>query len=148
MIHNEHLRAPDELYEIRYDNIGNAIHVYIKDDEAWIFPTLECLVQNVWFDNNEVPHKRVPESWLETIYEQKEHCYHKMDFNYAGDMNDRLLKPDDSVVVVEAIDGCVLKSGDLVKVISVDSSQDNSVELTTPDGGRVNYDASLLLKIN
>ena len=40
MLHNEHFRRADELYEIRHDDKGNAIHVYIKDGEAIIFPTL------------------------------------------------------------------------------------------------------------
>ena len=49
MVHNEHLRKADELYEVRHDNNGNAIHVYIKDGQAVVFPTLDDLVRRVYF---------------------------------------------------------------------------------------------------
>lgn len=34
MLHNEHLSKADELYEVRHDEKGNVIHVFIKDGEA------------------------------------------------------------------------------------------------------------------
>ena len=44
MLHNEHLRKADELYEIRHDNNGNAIHIFIKDGEAIIFQNLDDFI--------------------------------------------------------------------------------------------------------
>lgn len=49
MVHNEHLRKADELYEVWHDNNGRAIHMYIKDGEAIIFPSLDSLVRYVYF---------------------------------------------------------------------------------------------------
>jgi hypothetical protein len=44
MIHNEHFRRGDELYEIWHDNNGQAIHMLIKDGEAIIFKNLHDFV--------------------------------------------------------------------------------------------------------
>ena len=67
MIHNEHLRKADESYEIRHDNHGNAVHVYIKDGEAIIFPTLEDFIRRVYF-GEEVERFYVSEEDLESLY--------------------------------------------------------------------------------
>ena len=49
MLHNEQLFAmADEHYEIRHDNGGNAIHVYIKGEEATVFPTLDDFVRGIY----------------------------------------------------------------------------------------------------
>jgi len=45
MIHNEYLFRANQNYEIRHDNNGNAIHVFIKDTYANIYPTLESLIK-------------------------------------------------------------------------------------------------------
>ena len=49
MLHNEHLRKADELYEIRHDNNGNALHVYIKDGNAIMYQSLNDLVRHIYF---------------------------------------------------------------------------------------------------
>ena len=45
MVHIEHLRKADESYEIRHDNRGNAIHVYVTDSEAIVFRTLNDFIK-------------------------------------------------------------------------------------------------------
>lgn len=49
MIHNENLRTADELYEIRNDDGGNALHIYIKDGNAIIYQCLDDLIQHIYF---------------------------------------------------------------------------------------------------
>lgn len=77
MIHNEHLRKADESYEIRHDNNGNAIHVYIKDGQATAFPTLEGLVSWVYLGTPS-EHFCVSESELSRLYESEEYSYYKL----------------------------------------------------------------------
>lgn len=65
MVHNEHFRKADELYEVWHDNNGNAIHMYIKDGEVIIFPTLYDMVnyldtgnyniERTYFDEDRLP---------------------------------------------------------------------------------------------
>lgn len=54
MLHNEHLRKADESYEIVHDNNGNAMHVYISDNNAIIFPTLHDFIKRVYFGDMHV----------------------------------------------------------------------------------------------
>jgi hypothetical protein len=77
MLHNEHLRKADELYECRHDNNFNAIHVYIKDGEAIIFPTLDSLVRRVYF-GEEVERFYVNEDILEELYDRDEYDYYEL----------------------------------------------------------------------
>jgi len=44
MLHNEHFKKADTNYELRHDDKGNAIHVYIKDGYANIYRTLEDFI--------------------------------------------------------------------------------------------------------
>jgi hypothetical protein len=68
-IHNEHLRKADESYEVRHDNNGNAIHVFIKDGEAIIFPTLWDLIRYQYLGDSDVDRLYVSEDELSEIYE-------------------------------------------------------------------------------
>jgi hypothetical protein len=77
MIHNEHLTKADELYEIRHDNNGNAIHVFIKDGEAIIFPTLHDLVQRIYF-GKEVERFYLEEESLEAMYNKNVYNYYEL----------------------------------------------------------------------
>lgn len=53
MLHNEHLRLACESYEIKHDNNGNALHVYIDQyQNAYIFTCLDSLVKYVYFGND------------------------------------------------------------------------------------------------
>lgn len=74
MIHNEHLRKADELYEIRHDNNGNAIHVYIKDGDAIIFQSLDDFIQYVYLGKN-VSRIYVDENKLADLYEAKDYKF-------------------------------------------------------------------------
>lgn len=76
MIHSEHLRASDESYEIRHDNSGNAIHVFIEDGWASIFPTLNDLVKRSYFGDYTVEHFQCEEKHLESIYSTDNYKYY------------------------------------------------------------------------
>lgn len=82
MLHNEHLSKADELYEIRHDNSGNAIHVFIKDGEAIIFPTLHDLIQRIYF-GKEVERFYLEEEALEAMYDESEYNYYNLKSIYS-----------------------------------------------------------------
>lgn len=82
MLHNEHLRKADELYEIRHDNNGNVIHVFIKDGEVIIFPTLHDLVSRVYFGlDSERFYINEDELWY--LYEQSNYNYYDLKNDYS-----------------------------------------------------------------
>lgn len=83
MLHNEHLSKADELYEIRHDNSGNAIHVFIKDGGATIFPTLDDFVQQVYFGKNAVERFYLEEESLEAMYDESEYNYYNLKLIYG-----------------------------------------------------------------
>lgn len=68
MIHNEHLRKADETYEIRHDDNGNAIHVFIKDGEAIIFPTLADFIGYMYLGEKSVERFYLNEEELANLY--------------------------------------------------------------------------------
>lgn len=68
MTHNEHLRKADELYELHTKKSGDAVHVYIKDGEASVFPTLDNFVRRVYF-GEDVERFYCKESELAALYE-------------------------------------------------------------------------------
>lgn len=78
MLHNEHLRKADESYEIRHDNNGNAIHVYIKDGEAVIFPCLHDLIRYVYFGDTSVDKAYTIEENLDKIYESGHYNFYSL----------------------------------------------------------------------
>ena len=82
MIHNEHLRNADELYEIRHNIKDEAIHVYIKDGNAIVFGTLNDLVQYVYF-GKQVDRFYCLEEDLEFIYENTSY-----DFKFLKELYD------------------------------------------------------------
>lgn len=82
MLHNEHLRKADELYEIRHDSNGNAIHVFIKDGEAIVFPTLHDLVRRVYF-GDDVERFYIEEDSLAGMYDEGDYNYYKIKRNYS-----------------------------------------------------------------
>lgn len=67
MIHNEHFRKADDLYEIWHDDKGNAIHIYIKDGEAIIFPTLYDMVMYTTTGDNSIERTYLNEDRLSEI---------------------------------------------------------------------------------
>lgn len=77
MLHNEHLRKADESYEIRHDHSGNVIHVYIKDGEAVLFPTLIEMIRWLLFGSQE-ERFYMNEEDLERLYEHDEYNYYKL----------------------------------------------------------------------
>jgi hypothetical protein len=86
MIHNEHLQKADELYEVRHDNNGNAIHVYIKDGEAIIFPTLHDFVMRVYY-GQEVERFYLEEESLDAMYDESAYDYYTLKLNYTQQQN-------------------------------------------------------------
>jgi len=86
MLHNEHLRKSDESYECRHDNNGNVIHVYIKDGEAIIFPTLDDLVKRIYF-GEEVERFYIDEDRLSELYDSDEYNYYELKEFVLTEMN-------------------------------------------------------------
>jgi hypothetical protein len=82
MIHNEHLSKADETYEIRHDKSGNAIHVFIKDGEAIIFPTLHDLVMRVYY-GEESERFYLEEDSLEVMYDESIYDYYTLKSQYS-----------------------------------------------------------------
>lgn len=78
MTHNEHLRKADELYEVRHDNCGNALHVYIKDGYAKIFGSLDDFIKYVYNDDVYIDFIEVDEETLESIYETQAYTLHQV----------------------------------------------------------------------
>lgn len=78
MIHNEHFLKADDTYEIRHDNNGNAVHVYIKDGEAIVFPTAYDLFSYVVNANAEAERFYLPEEELDKMYECGEYNYYDL----------------------------------------------------------------------
>jgi hypothetical protein len=92
MIHNEHLRDASETYEIRYyqSNSDLAIHVYITDGEAVVFPTLHNLVRWVYFGERDqtLEHFRVGESRLSGLYDTGLYNYYSLkDYVFGEDID-------------------------------------------------------------
>jgi ribosomal protein S19 len=87
MTHNEHLRKADELYEVRHDNNGNAIHVYIKDGEAIIFPSLHDFVTRIYY-GQEVERFYVKEEALFDMYTENAYDYYTLKSKYGHHSND------------------------------------------------------------
>jgi hypothetical protein len=78
-LHNEHLRKADESYEVRHDNNGNAIHVYIDQyGTAYVFPTLNEFVNYVYFREPESVHFQIKEDELELLYNYTEYNFYKL----------------------------------------------------------------------
>jgi hypothetical protein len=78
MIHFEYLRKDDEMYEVRHDNCGNAIHVYVSEGEAVIFPTLNDLVRYVYLNENVIDKCTVYEGALPGIYDSGRYDYNSV----------------------------------------------------------------------
>jgi hypothetical protein len=77
MLHNEHLSKADELYEMRHDQNGNVIHVYVKDGGAIIFPGLHELVMRIYY-GQEVERFYLAEEDLETMYSDSRYNYYEL----------------------------------------------------------------------
>jgi hypothetical protein len=75
MVHNEKLLGSNGSYEIWADGDGYAIHLYIRESDAFIFPTLNDLIRYVYFDDFNVEHISMPEDELSQIYSQRKHYY-------------------------------------------------------------------------
>jgi hypothetical protein len=75
MTHNEHFLRADDLYEIRHDNNGNAIHVYVKDGDAIVFPTAYDLSMYV-INGKDCDRFYISESRLSDMYESNEYNYY------------------------------------------------------------------------
>lgn len=98
MLHNEHLRKADESYEIRHDHNGNAIHVFIKDGEAIVFPTLWDLIEYQYLGVPNTERFYVSEADLSTLYESRSYSYY--DLKAEADRLNQLPPPPDEVHIV------------------------------------------------
>lgn len=87
MLHNEHLVKADELYEIRHDSNGNAIHVFIKDGEAIVFPTLWDFIKYEILGDANVERFYLGEHELVNLYGIDEYNYHRLLFAWNKSVN-------------------------------------------------------------
>jgi hypothetical protein len=78
MLHNEMLRKADESYEIRHDHHGNAIHVYIKDGDAIVFPSLWDLIQYEFMGGSNIERFYVAEEQLSDLYDSESYSYYTL----------------------------------------------------------------------
>lgn len=99
MLHNEHLRKADELYEIRHDNNGNAIHVFIKDGEAIVFPTLDDFIMYEYFGNHFVERFYINEHELVNLYGFEDYNYYSLKA-IAEKMNELPPPPQEVNIVI------------------------------------------------
>jgi hypothetical protein len=94
MIHNEHLRKADELYEVRHDNCGNALHVYIKDGYAKIFGSLDDFIRYIYGIDGSREYIEVDEQMLEAIYETDAYTLNQVkNFVISRQMTDEFIFP-------------------------------------------------------
>ena len=94
MTHNEHLRKADELYEVRHDNCGNALHVYIKDGYAKIFGSLDDFIRYIYNDDVHIDFIEVAEDMLELIYETQAYTLHQVkNFVISRQASDEFIYP-------------------------------------------------------
>jgi hypothetical protein len=77
MVHNEHFRRADELYEIWHDNNGQAIHMLIKDGEAIIFKDLHDFVLYNYL-GTDVDRVYISEDALNDIPDECRYNYYKL----------------------------------------------------------------------
>jgi hypothetical protein len=78
MVHIENLRKADESYEVRHDNDGNAIHVFIKDGEAIVFPTLWDLISHTYLAAPDVERFYLSEDKLDALYSSPSYGYYDL----------------------------------------------------------------------
>jgi len=77
MFYNEHLNN-DETYEVRHDNNGYAIHVFITDGDAIIYPTLSDLIKHQYGGEMDVERMYLDEDDLEKLYESEYYSYYAL----------------------------------------------------------------------
>lgn len=78
MLHNEHLRKADELYEILHDMHGNAIHIYVTDGEAIIFGSLHEFVEHVYFGASGIRRYYISEDDLNELYNSPSYKFEEL----------------------------------------------------------------------
>jgi hypothetical protein len=94
MTHNEHLRKADETYEVRHDNCGNAIQVYIKDGYAKIFGSLDDFINYVYGIDETREYIEVEEGMLDAIYETQAYTLHQVkNFILSRQATDEFIYP-------------------------------------------------------
>jgi hypothetical protein len=75
MTHIEYLGDDKGCYEIRHNDYGAAIHVYILDSDAIIFPSLDELIRYVYLGDRDMKYISIPVGALEELYESKHYDY-------------------------------------------------------------------------
>ena len=86
MIHNESFLRADDLYEVRHDSNGNAIHVYVKDGEAIVFPSAYDLSMYV-INGKDCDRFYISESRLTDMYVSNEYNYHALKVLWANEFS-------------------------------------------------------------
>lgn len=78
MLHSENIRRADQTYEIRHDNNGNAIHVFIKDGTAIVFSSATDLFDYIQGGEPSIDRFYVNESDLDALYDSFLYEYHDL----------------------------------------------------------------------
>jgi hypothetical protein len=78
MLHSEKLF--EGTYECRHDDNGNAIHVYIQNDKAYIYQSMEDLVSHRYLKYVGIIPVEVSEDALSNIYESEKYSYDEIFF--------------------------------------------------------------------
>jgi hypothetical protein len=100
MLHNEHLRKADELYEVRHDDNGNAIHVFIKDGEAIVFQNLNDFVFYNYFGSPDIERFYLDEEQLARLYIYDIYDYYSLKEIAEKIVDDQLPPPPSEINIV------------------------------------------------
>jgi hypothetical protein len=79
MIHVEKLNKPGGILHVRFNGDGDSVWVFIKRKRAKVFPTMEKLIANVYFDID-TEHFSCSEEQLTVLYQSKEYSYKELKF--------------------------------------------------------------------
>jgi len=77
MIHSEKMKMAGGTIEIRHNNDGDAVYVFIKRKRAKVYPSFESMISSVYF-GAEVEHFKCTESELFSLYESNHYDYKKL----------------------------------------------------------------------
>lgn len=78
MIYSEHLDKADESYVIRCDDNGHVIHVYEKDGEAIVFPSLSYFIRYLYCGETDIERFYVTENQMDTLYKTDVYSYYDL----------------------------------------------------------------------
>ncbi len=91
MIHTEKLKKAGGTLEVRHNNEGDAVYVFIKRKKARVYGSIEGLIANVYF-GVDTEHFTCNESELFAMYECDEYSYKQLKNKKENPENPNQLK--------------------------------------------------------